>query len=420
MKTASVLFLACLWLITLAPDPAHGQCEDAQLTATSGATSDRLAGAVATDGTRAIMSAPGYVDTDSDPNRHGAVFIFELSGGTWTQFGGALSEPDTESSGIDYGRAVAIQGDHALVTAPTYDSATNAETGAVFYYHREGNPAAWVRKQTIVRDHVNLNLGQAIAINSDADFFVVGALGGETNQTFDHGVAYVYTRSGTTWSGRGGYFQGIDSRNADLFGQAVAIHDESVVVGAPSWPNGSGEGKVYGFSWNGSVYAEDFVRTGSGNFGDNFGSSVAMNAASLLVGEPGFNNENEGKVYPYEWNSGSGAWDDMTAITVSGSDRLGRNIGLAGAFAVLSSHAESSGEGVAYLIQLDTDATPPAWGTPVSFQASSPQTAANFSSDVAAGGSAIAIIGEPLRDLTGPNRIDAGAAYIFDLDCTPP
>lgn len=215
MRTTNVLFLAGLWLVMLVPDPVHAQCEIQQLTASDGAAGHKFGSRVDTDGITSIISAPGFVGTD--PDRHGKVYFFELAGrpSTWTQTE-SFEGVDTGTGTIRFGFDVAIQGAHALVTAPFYDSATNTDTGAVFYYHFEGSPLAWVAKQTIVRDVGGLRMGFSIAINGDGDAFVVGALGGES--IFTDGNAYVYTRSGTTWSLRGTAIRGTDTTNSDLFG----------------------------------------------------------------------------------------------------------------------------------------------------------------------------------------------------------
>lgn len=418
MRTTSVLFLAGLWLITLVPDPVHAQCHTQQLTATNGAAGDKFGSRVDTDGSTSIISAPGFTDTGPDPDLHGRVYFFELAGdpSTWTQTEDFKGE-DTNGETIRFGFDVAIQGAHALVTAPRYDSATNTNTGAVFYYHFEGSPLKWVAKQTIVRDVGDLGMGRSIAINADADAFVVGALGGES--VFTDGNAYVYTRSGTTWSLRGISIRGSDTTNSDLFGFAVTmLDDDTVIAGAPFWDTSGDFGKVYGFSWDGSAWGDETfdLTISGGSSGDLFGSTVEMNSTSLLISAPGVSSA-AGKVYPYEWDDTNSVWVPTTPITVSGSSDLGRTIGLDGNFAILSSHRESSAEGKVYLTVRNTNSDPPTWGTPVSFQAPSPEGGAQFGWDVSAGGVSIGIIGEPGRNL--PGNDDVGAAYIFDLDCDP-
>lgn len=58
------------------------------------------------------------------------------------------------------------------------------------------------------------------------------------NGAFDSGAAYVFARSGTTWTQQA-YLKASNTGNIDQFGIAVAVSDDTVVVGAPR-EDGSG------------------------------------------------------------------------------------------------------------------------------------------------------------------------------------
>jgi hypothetical protein len=142
---------------------------------------------------------------------------------------------------------------------------------------------------------------------------VVGADGENSNATGvngdqadntagNSGAAYVFIRSGTTWSQQA-YLKASNTGAGDLFGNAVGVSGDTVVVGA--WQEDSNATGVDGNQANESEFAAGaayvFVRAGGGTnwtqqaylkasntgAGDAFGRSVAVSGDTVLVGADG-------------------------------------------------------------------------------------------------------------------------------------
>jgi len=89
--------------------------------------------------------------------------------------------------------------------------------------------------------------GYAVSISGDT--VVVGANGADPGGTSDAGAAYVFTRSGATWTEQAKLVAS-DKAASDYFGQSVSVSGDTVVVGAYSADPGgtSGAGAAYTYA----------------------------------------------------------------------------------------------------------------------------------------------------------------------------
>ncbi|MCH7226909.1 Ig-like domain-containing protein [Haloferula sp. A504] len=134
--------------------------------------------------------------------------------------------------------------------------------------------------------------GESIGVSGDT--LVVGSPlrdGAGTNE----GRAYVYEENsgfGLPW-GQVAELSALDAQSDDLFGEAVAIDGDVIVVGAPGEDAaGPGSGAVYVYerdainpnAW--SQVAKLLPPTVNAGGGDAFGAAVAIDGDTLLVGAP--------------------------------------------------------------------------------------------------------------------------------------
>src|SRR6059036_3421828 len=108
----------------------------AKLTAPDGSGSDFFGSAVALQGDTAVVTAP------SAAAGTGAAYVFVRQGGSW-QAQQKLVAPDG-ASGNWFGSAVGISG-HTLVVGARYDNATFFRAGAAYVFVREGRTGACSR-----------------------------------------------------------------------------------------------------------------------------------------------------------------------------------------------------------------------------------------------------------------------------------
>ena len=106
------------------------------------------------------------------------------------------------------------------------------------------------------------------------------------------GLAFVYTRSGSTWS-RAATLAASDGGASDQFGNSVAIENGTIVVGSPQDDDkGGNAGAVYVFTGSGSTWTQQVKLTGSDHVGTEYlGYSVGL-AGNTIVG--GAYNDNDG------------------------------------------------------------------------------------------------------------------------------
>ena len=120
-----VLILAALATASVKPGAL---AQKQKLTASDGTTGDFFGYSVSLSGDRVLVGAQW---DDEDGNRSGSAYVFERVGGTWVE-----QQKLTASDGgavDDFGRAVSLSSDQALIGTPGDDDrATNA--GAAYVY----------------------------------------------------------------------------------------------------------------------------------------------------------------------------------------------------------------------------------------------------------------------------------------------
>lgn len=142
----------------------------------------------------------------------------------------------------------------------------------------------------------------------------------------------------------------------DNFGRSVAIHDGTIVVGAP-YSGGVGAGYIYtkeGTSWElrKKLVADD------ASSDDNFGWSVGVFEGTVIVGAPYFDENyyhvtNVGAAYVYQ-EIGDNDWVFLMPDDGSGN-RVGTSVAIYGDNFVVGSSGVSVGKGAAFVYQRDTN-----------------------------------------------------------------
>ena len=291
-----------------------------------------VVGAIGEDSsTTGIDSAPNENATDS-----GAVYIFVRSGTIWSLQ--AYLKAGNTGAGDSFGRSVAVSGDTVVVGAPFEDSGTMGvnsifnesalDSGAAYVFVRSGT--TWSQQSYLKASNTGLDdrFGGSVAVAGNTA--VVGAIGEDSgtkgiNSTPNEsvgaaGAAYVFARSGTTWSQQA-YLKAGNTGANDQFGVSVAASDYTVVVGAyleassttgvNSIPNESAanSGAAYVFVRGGTVwFQEAYLKAGNTGASDLFGISVASSGDTVVVGAQGEDSSSTGvNSSPNESASNSGA-----------------------------------------------------------------------------------------------------------------
>ncbi len=226
------------------------------------------------------------METNSDGS--GSVFVFVRSGTTWVQQ--AYLKASNAGPNDNFASSVAISGDTVVVGAPNEDSnavgvngngADNSATnsGAVYVFVR--NETTWTQQAYLKASNTqpNDNFGRSVAISGDT--VVVGAPNEDSNAVGlngngadnSAGAAYVFVRSGTTWTQQA-YLKASNTDANAHFGGSVAIaNNNTVVVGAVLEASTTGEkgnnASINHIYLEGSILAAQVHLKGNGNQADS-------------------------------------------------------------------------------------------------------------------------------------------------------
>ncbi|MDO8749562.1 MAG: prepilin-type N-terminal cleavage/methylation domain-containing protein [Dehalococcoidia bacterium] len=327
--------------------------QQAKLTASDGAAYDKFGGSVAISGDTIVV---GAFAADVGGNTYqGSAYVFVRSGGAWSQ-----QAKLTASDGAahdHFGLSVAISGDTAVVGANGADVGGNTAQGSAYVYVRSGGAWSQQAKLTASDGAARDEFGLSVAISGDTA--VVGAYSADVGSNGNQGSAYVFVRSGGAWTQQA-KLAASDGAVSDWFGFSVAISGDTAVVAAKTDDVGSNadQGSAYVFVRSGTTWSQQAKLTASdGAAEDYFGVSVAISGDTAVVGaywdDVGSNTE-QGSAYLF-LRSG-GAWSQQAKLTASDgavSDYFGVSVAISGDTAVVGAHGDDVGsntdQGSAYV-----------------------------------------------------------------------
>src|SRR5439155_367696 len=142
------------------------------------------------------------------------------------------------------------------------------------------------------------------------------------------GAAYVFVRSGTTWSQQA-KLGASDRAAGDAFGNSVALFGSTAVVGAPT--KHSASGAAYVFVPSGTTWSQQAKLTAyNGAPGDEFGYSVAISGSTAVVGATG---KNSATGAAYVFVASGSTWSQQAKLTASNGasgDEFGVSVAISG------------------------------------------------------------------------------------------
>ncbi|UCE59025.1 MAG: hypothetical protein JSU63_16470, partial [Phycisphaerales bacterium] len=246
---------------------------------------------VAIDAGTIAVAAQGKDEQGADS---GSVYVFVRNGTDWTQQAKLL--PSDGATWEYFGQSVAIHGDD--IVAGTWGGGSSpTHAGSAYVFVRSGT--TWTQQVKLVapdaaaEDH----FGKSVDIDGDT---VVGGAYADDGWL---GSAYVFVRSGSSWSHQAKLLAG-DGAAGDSFGWSVAIEADTIVVGADSDDDsGDSSGSAYVFVRSDSSWSEEAKLLASdGAAGDFFGRSVALDDNTAVVGAPydADHGPDSGSAYVYE------------------------------------------------------------------------------------------------------------------------
>tara|TARA_R110002167_G_scaffold82084_2_gene224217 strand:- start:3433 stop:4698 length:1266 start_codon:yes stop_codon:yes gene_type:complete len=311
-----------------------------------------------------------------------------------------------------FGFSLAISNDIALVGAfKSDDEIAGIDSGSAYVFTRTKNGWLQQAELTAKEGAASDTLGGNVALFQETA--VLGASRHDNNGE-DSGAAYIFKRTGSIWSEHS-ILLANDGAKGDAFGQAIAISDNTIVIGAPRDDDkGKDSGSVYVFTRKGTTWSQQAKLTApDGAAGDVFGISVALANDTILIGADLHDEKatNAGAVYVFT-RSGT-SWRQqakLVAADAAETDLFGVRVALSGDTALISARRDDDeimgvDAGSAYVF-VRTGTT---WQQQAKLTAPDGASDDRFGRSVAISGDT-ALISAMHQDDKGAN---SGSAYIF-------
>ncbi len=304
---------------------------------------DQSSISAAIDNNTAVVGLP-WNDVN-DNAAQGIVYVFEEKG-SWQQV--ARLTPDDGQAEDLFGSSVAISGNTIIVGAQRSKTDSGVAKGAAYVFTKQGNNWQQTAKLQVSAGKAFDDFGNAVAI--DDDIAVIAAKGNEVDGKSARGSAYVYKRQGGQW-GLANTLIAKDGKSGDKFGSAVAIDGETIVVGAESYAYGNqtSQGAAYVFKaqddWLSTKWeqvAKLIAKDGEG--GDHFGSSVDINGDRVVVGAYLDNIDADGYFQgsTYIFEESLGAWEQIAKLTAKDGtkgDNFGNSVAISNEAIIIGAHS---------------------------------------------------------------------------------
>jgi FG-GAP repeat len=256
----------------------------------------------------------------------GAVYVFTQRGGTWVQQ--AYIKAAHPGASDHFGDTVVLSADgNTMAVAAHWQSgaskgingdetdASLPQAGAVYVFTRKGtvwSQQAFVKASNPGRapapgDEADFGdgdqFGYSLALSEDGNTMAVGAIAEDSmaaginvndfqgnDDLTSSGAAYVFVRSGSTWSQQA-YVKAANSGANDLFGYSIGLSGDGNTLGVGAYDEGgsarfvngipdnlrNGAGAIYVFRRNGKDWRQtDYLKGSRSENGDSMGYSMAI------------------------------------------------------------------------------------------------------------------------------------------------
>jgi len=299
----------------------------------------------------ADVAVVGAQGADERGNNSGSASVFARAGAGWSEQARLLASDG--APGDFFGSAVSVSGETAAVGAPGDDD-RGPKTGAAYVFVRSGS--GWDEQAKLVPAGARGGdgFGEALAVHGDT--LLVGAYAADVAAE-NGGSATVFVRDESGWKEQATLLAS-DAAPGAQFGGAVALFEDTAAVGATH--DRHGVGSVYVFERAGSVWTEVArLSPADGSPRDFFGRSVALFEDRLLVGVRDDDDRGPESGSAHVYRRAGAAWEHEAKLLPAdgmAGDHFGIAVGLSGTRAVVGARGnDQAGEdaGAAYLFARD-------------------------------------------------------------------
>ena len=267
--------------------------------------------AISGDGTRLVAGAA------NENTFVGSAYVFALTGGVWAQEQKITAPGAGAGDLFFSEDAVSLDGDGStlVIGANRYDTSA-ADQGEAYVFTRSGTVWSHAKTLVASDAAAGDRFGWSVAISGDGATIAAGALDEEVSAGVNNGAVYVFTGGGATWAEQQKLIPTTRVQNAQ-FGNHVslsndgdtlmiaALFDDGFPAEAPASDNA---GAAYIFTRSGGTWSETIKLTESGSIGSAFmGHNVSMSGDGLaaVTGTRTDPSVSDSKVFVYRLN---GTW----------------------------------------------------------------------------------------------------------------
>ncbi len=247
---------------------------------------------------------------------NGLFYVFVRSGNTWTQQA-KLIPSDGVAVNFHSGLSAAISGDTVVINGPAATINSNPNQGGAYVFIRSGT--TWTEQQRLTASDGAAQDQFGSVVSIDGDSIVVGAVRDDVGSNTDQGSAYVYVRQGAVWTEQAKLVANDGAANG-LLGLRVSINGDTVAVSTSNFSSSS-VGHAYVFFRTGTNWSQQANLSVCEAHSPNIPcriASVAVNGDTLIFGDQGVNvgnNTFQGAAYVFI-RSGA-TWSQQQRLTAS-------------------------------------------------------------------------------------------------------
>lgn len=390
------------------------------------------------NGTADRLIVGAYGDDQWGSNR-GTIFVYERDQGGANNWGlvaqTSSHQTPSNASSTNMGRTIALAGDRIIARASTNDDNGTDAGAAVVFRKDAGGANNWGIEQYLYGSDTGdrFEFGRGVTISETGNYLIAGSLYSVQSAT-EVGSAYVFSRSGTTWTQRAKLTPPSTLQYSVRMGDSVAVSGDYAAVGiiykTTHWNSNrlkmSGGVDIYRRAANGTWSKVKHVIPDAPTSDGLFGIKIKLSPELLAVASPGDNTgaSDSGAILLHGRNvGGANNWGELKKLKASdrqSSDQLGGENGLAlfgdyivaGAFGEDGSLVPPEGRaGAAYIFHRNQGGADN-WGEIKKLVPPIAENEARFGNAVDMAGQIIAV-GARIEDANGSN---SGAVYLFSKD----
>jgi hypothetical protein len=317
-KAKGVICLAfASFILACAPHPAAAQFtqQGSNLVASDGDMATQgFSVAISADGNTAIVGGPA---DQASGSQVGAAFVFTRVGSTWSEQAKLVGTGYVLGTGlvVRQGQSVALSadGNTAIIGGPN----DNNSIGAAWVFTRSGSTWSQQGSKLLASDAADQpGLGFSVALSADGN---TAAIGGWLDNN-EAGAAWVFTRSSGAWTQQGSKLVGANAVGGALQGFSVALSGDgnTAIIGGPY--DNTMAGAAWVFTRSGGAWTQQGAKLVGSNAVETTeqGSSVALSAdgnTAIIGGR--FDNSNAGAAWVF--TRSGGVWAQQGAKLVGSS-----------------------------------------------------------------------------------------------------